>query len=332
MKNKILVIGSGAWGTALATVLDNSSNNEVWIYGINIEQLEEIKKGYNSKVLKKLTFKPIINAISNFDEIINDMNFIIIAIPTDKIEEFLILNKNKINKNTIIVNTSKGFDLKSNKPISYLIERILNRDIVTLIGPSFATELVEKNRTIVNIIGKNIDICNKANLIFSDNDYFICENVTENIESLLYISAMKNIFAIFMGFLSFKEKSINTQACFFIEIMNEIKKYLMSKDINTDNLISHSALGDVFLTCVSIKSRNFNFGYNVAKFGIKKALNDNTKVIEGFTTINNLRECFFKNDEYPFLKTLIDLIDEEISSDNFIDEIWKILLVKKRIK
>ena len=57
-----------------------------------------------------------------------------------------------------------------------------------------------------------------------------------------------------------------------------------------------------------------------------------SKVIEGFTTINNLRECFFKNDEYPFFKTLIDLIDEEISSDNFVDEIWKILLLKKRIK
>jgi hypothetical protein len=26
------------------------------------------------------------------------------------------------------------------------------------------------------------------------------------------------------------------------------------------------------------------------------------------------------------------LIDEEISSDNFVDEIWKILLLKKRIK
>ncbi len=331
MKNKILVIGSGAWGTALSTVLDNSNNNEVWIYGINNQQLEEIKKGYNSKVLKDLTFKPILNAISNFDEIINDMDFIIIAIPTDKIEEFLISNKDKINTNTIIINTSKGFDLKNNEPITYLIEKILNRDIVTLIGASFATELVEKNKTIVNIVGKNIDICNKANLIFSNNDYFICENITENIDSLLYISSMKNIFAIFMGFLSFKEKSINTKSCFFIEIMNEIKRYLISKNINTDNLISHSALGDVFLTCISTKSRNFNFGYDVAKYGIKKALSENTKVIEGFTTINNLRECFFKNDEYLFFKTLIDLIDEEISSDNFVDEIWKILLLKKRI-
>jgi len=140
---------------------------------------------------------------------------------------------------------------------------------------------------------------------------------------------MKNVFAIFMGFLNYQENSINTQSSFFIEILNEIKKYLKSKNLDINNLITHSALGDIFLTCISNKSRNFSFGYNIAQYGIEKAINEN-QTVEGLTTINNLREIFLNNDEYPFLKNLIQLIDNNISNEKFVNQIWKELVNKNK--
>ena len=47
--SKILVIGTGAFGTALANVL-LQNNHIVNMYGINDTQLDDLKKGYNKRI------------------------------------------------------------------------------------------------------------------------------------------------------------------------------------------------------------------------------------------------------------------------------------------
>ena len=47
---KITVLGAGAWGTALAKVLQENGNTVI-LWDINAETLDELRRGRNEKLL-----------------------------------------------------------------------------------------------------------------------------------------------------------------------------------------------------------------------------------------------------------------------------------------
>ncbi|HLP77117.1 MAG TPA: 2-dehydropantoate 2-reductase N-terminal domain-containing protein, partial [Candidatus Paceibacterota bacterium] len=51
---KVCVLGAGAWGTALAKVLQENGNS-VTLWDINTAALEEIQRGRNEKYLPGVT-------------------------------------------------------------------------------------------------------------------------------------------------------------------------------------------------------------------------------------------------------------------------------------
>lgn len=77
--------------------------------------------------------------------------------------------------------------------------------------------------------------------------------------------AMKNIVAIAAGIsdgLGFGE---NTKAALMTRGLHEIRKLAKVKGALPETLNGLSGLGDLCATCISSKSRNYQFGYNLAK-------------------------------------------------------------------
>ena len=101
MTKKILVIGSGSWGTAIAGHLAKK-NLSVNLLTRNKETLNEINNfHHNEKYLPKINLSKNLKAIT---EINGDYEFVFIALPSKNIAEiFLKISQIKFNQECCFV-------------------------------------------------------------------------------------------------------------------------------------------------------------------------------------------------------------------------------------
>jgi len=171
MTSKILVIGSGAWGTALALLLAKQKSR-VNLLTRNQSTLNEINNSHsNDKYLPKIKLPNNIYAINEFN---GDYDFVFIALPSNNIAEiFLKISQIKFNKNCCFVICSKGLIEDSLEFFSNAFERIIgHKNYAILSGPNFAIEVAQDLPTISTIACLDHVIYNKISSIISNpNDF-----------------------------------------------------------------------------------------------------------------------------------------------------------------
>lgn len=322
--SKILVLGTGAFGTALANVLLENGHT-VNMYGINEEQMDDIKKGYNKEFFGNKKLVKIPNLVTtDFVEAIKGMEYIVIAVPSKYIQDTLKAHKKNIKSNIIIINSSKGIDPISGLNYFTLIHKVLPKNKVCAIaGPSFAKDLFERKHSIVNVICSDIKIAKKTAKLF-ENKYFKVKPIEDTNGSSLN-SALKNGLAVCCGMLDGLGYSINTISAVITRGLQEMTHFIMSQEGQMFTTLEYCGLGDVYLTCSSNKSRNFRLGISIAKKGVKKALSENNLTVEGVEIINDIHPIISKNEEYALFNLLYDLLHLKVQPSKFIEKLWEII-------
>ena len=150
--DKIAILGSGSWGTALGKILAEKGYT-VFIWGRNKNVIEDINiNRENSRYLKSVKLPASLNATENIEEALQDADIVILAVTSQSNRETLNRIKNLVKDSTIIVNVSKGLEINTNKRASEISEEILPYNkFVALSGPSHAEEVaVNMPTTIVS--------------------------------------------------------------------------------------------------------------------------------------------------------------------------------------
>ncbi|MFL1073732.1 glycerol-3-phosphate dehydrogenase, partial [Mycoplasmopsis synoviae] len=82
-------------------------------------------------------------------------------------------------------------------------------------------------------------------------------------------SIFKNILVLANGILNPKNYVINTKAALISRGISEMKKYTLYSGGKLETLLGLTGIGDLIVTAFSRYIRNFNFGYDFGKNGIK---------------------------------------------------------------
>nr|WP_272873028.1 NAD(P)-binding domain-containing protein [Mycoplasma phocoeninasale] len=172
MRQKIAILGSGGMGTACATILEDN-NHDVIIYGIDGQEIEDLKNGRNLKYFPDNISFPNFKTTNNLDEAVIDADYILFAIPTQFIEEIFKLVVSKVTKPTIFINVAKGFWPNTAVSVYDEMNNLIKTNskimgVVSLIGPSFAIDIVKKNITLVNAVAYNKNLAKKVQKLFSN--------------------------------------------------------------------------------------------------------------------------------------------------------------------
>jgi len=280
---KITVLGSGSWGTALAQVLADN-HHSVMIWGKDLDEVVDIHMYHqNEKYFPGIHINEDIEATNDLS-LANKAEIVVLAVPTGAIEDVCKLINEHFHKKIIIVNVAKGFHPVTHKRLSVVIretvkEEILE-DVVSLIGPSHAEEVIQRLLTTINAVCENEESSIKVQNAFSNNYFRVYRN-TDVIGAETGV-AIKNIIAIASGILSGLGLGDNARAALMTRGLAEMSRYGIYFGAKPDTYLGLTGVGDLIVTCTSVHSRNFQAGLLIGQHDSARIFWDtNTKTVEG---------------------------------------------------
>ena len=275
----IHILGNGAWGNALFSVVKH-----------NCPTVSIVKRG------QKLI----------------DPDIVVLSVPTQSIRESL---KNiSTDKNIIIVNTAKGIEKSTHLLPHKIVQSIFGNDVeyYTLIGPSFAQEVIKQMPTLVNLgySKKNSNNIKVKNLFQTD---FFRVKLTAGVEVLELSAAFKNIYAIACGLADGLGYGANTRVKLIVLAVDEMNTLYERLHWTIDSHITAGTVGDLILTCNSAESRNFTFGSLLAAHSVQDALTMVDSTVEG---INSLTSVGYFEKKAGTKLLLADFVSNIVKMDN----------------
>lgn len=311
---KIGIFGTGAYGLALSSILtDNHCELTMWTKFIEEkEQLEEQRK--NEKLLSGYELAPNVKITTDVRECLEEKELLIIAIPVAFITSLCQEIKPFLREQPILI-ASKGIEQKTGLFVHQILEQELQtKNIAVLSGPTFAIDIPQKEPIALTVATQSLAIQQQLSRALS-NTYTTIE-YSEDIIGVEVAGAMKNIFALSSGILEGLGCNSSTKAKFFKNYIEEEKKLIDQLGGNSSTMLTYAGVGDLFLTCTSIESRNFSYGKLLAITDTNKKedqqkreeyLKNNT--LEGIYTLKSVTEILEqKKISLPFINTMNDIL------------------------
>lgn len=286
--SKVLVVGAGSWGTALAIVLaDNGLDVRIWAR--RKEQVHEINERHtNEEYLPGITLPKNIVGYSDLKEASSSVDTILIVVPTKAIRETMKRLKEVLTKPVTIIHATKGIEPKTHKRVSEMIEEELEgtnllKDVVVLSGPSHAEEVSLRQPTTVTVSSKSLLAAEFAQDLFMNQHFRVYTN--PDLVGVEIGGALKNIIALACGLTHGLGLGDNSKAAIMTRGLAEITRLGIKLGANRETFAGLSGLGDLIVTCTSTHSRNYRAGILLGQGKtIEEVLESMGMVVEGIRT------------------------------------------------
>lgn len=164
MSKQVLVIGSGAFGSALTQVLV-SNHHIVDVLGKDEYELLSLKEtGMNAKFFGEMKLvHPIRNTFTNLNSSLSTYHYdyIFIVIPGVAVKDVVGQLLQYDLSQTVIINACKGIDEETDSSYLMYLKKHLDktRGVVSVIGPSFAYDTFFLKPTVINVVGDDKIVC-----------------------------------------------------------------------------------------------------------------------------------------------------------------------------
>ena len=282
--NKVAVIGSGSWATALAKMLLENVPHINW-YLRKPETIEDFEKsGHNPRYLQNVEFDTDrISFYNDIDAITEESDILVLAIPSAYLPVVLGDIKTDIG-NKYILSGIKGIVAEENLLIVQYLNKYFNvpyENMGVIAGPCHAEEVALERLSYLTIASLDEENANTfAGLIQCD---YIKTTISDDIWGTEYASVLKNIIAIASGICHGLRYGDNFHAVLISNAIQEIKRFVDTVHPITRDIKSSAYLGDLLVTAYSQFSRNRTFGTMIGKgYPVKAARLELNMIAEGY--------------------------------------------------
>lgn len=298
---KIVVVGSGAFGTAIAESLvrDDTKKNKILLFGINNKEIIDINFHNKNSKYYSLKLSPRLYATSNPEEAFKDVDIILLAVPSvainSSIKDTIVPN---LTKPAYFVNLAKGFDYINQETLDKALIKSIpekwSKGVLKLAGASFASEVIEKEPTSFVLAAEDLEVSKEVAKHLNNRTMKV--SPSKSLEAVEWLSIIKNPMALLQGIVAGLGYKVNTRALFFSQAINEMRKLLKFQGLDDTVIFSPAGIGDMYLTGSSRKSRNYATGFELGKHNkvTQKSLGK-FATVEGIRSIEVLLRISRKN-------------------------------------
>ncbi|KEG11909.1 glycerol-3-phosphate dehydrogenase [Trypanosoma grayi] len=291
------MVGSGAFGTAMATVLAKKAET-VSVWHLDAKEAQMInEKRENVLFLKGVPLPSNVTYTADTMACIANADILLLAIPTQFLRGYLKKNSDLIRRHIVerrvpIVVCSKGIERSSLQfPAQILADFLPGYPISVLAGPSFALEVAKGMHTHVCTAATDINMARRVQRIITTADgTFRCWASTD-IVGCEVASAVKNVLAIASGAIKGLGTDCNARAALITRGLLEIRNLTLALGGTGEAVFGLAGLGDLLLTCSSELSRNFTVGKKLSQGMTMAEIRRTSKAVaEGVATAESLEQ------------------------------------------
>ena len=279
---KIMVLGSGGWGSALAIML-SQNGHDVTLWSFLQEEYETLARDReNKQFLSGVKFPDNLKLTSDMS-LASNAELIVMATPSFAVAETAKKLANIMSKGTIIVNVSKGIDRDSGKRLSEVVSDAVGErgEVVVLSGPSHAEEVGRNIPTTVVVAAKKRDVAETVQDVFMNDRFRVY--ITPDIVGVELGAALKNVIALCAGICDGMGLGDNTKAALMTRGLTEMARLGVALGGASETFAGLAGIGDLIVTCTSMHSRNRRAGILIGE-GVspKEAVAKIGAVVEGY--------------------------------------------------
>ncbi|MBQ6498159.1 MAG: NAD(P)-dependent glycerol-3-phosphate dehydrogenase [Bacilli bacterium] len=305
---KIGLFGTGAYGLAISSILvHNHCDVTMWTkHEKEKEQLEKTKK--IEKYLPGFKIDDSIKVTCDVKTCIKDADLLIIAIPAVFVDSLCQEMAPYIKDNHILIAT-KGIEQGTGLFMHEIVEKHLDTENIAVIsGGTFAVDLITKMPAGLAIASTSPETTLLARQALQNNYLKLREN--SDMVGIEICGSIKNVIALAAGMLAGLKANDSTKAMFLTEATHDMEEILKAFGSDQRTVMSFAGIGDLFLTCTSVKSRNYSFGQLIGEKKSKKTIDEylNETTVEGYYTLESIYQLLKdKEVKIPIIDLIYDI-------------------------
>lgn len=278
---RITVLGAGAWGTALARLLQQGPN-EVTLWGHIAEWLEEIRQTRrNDRFLPGINLPGELILQPSLRQAIVDAECVVVAVPSQPYRE---VTRHLAEYSGVIVSVTKGIEYETGLSMcGILAQNAPKAKCAALSGPTFATEVARDIPTAIVAASQDRTVATAVQQLFNRPTFRVY--TSSDLLGVELGGALKNVVAIAAGVGDGLGYGDNAKAALVTRAIVEIRRLGVACGAQGETFTGLSGLGDLMVTCFSRQSRNRGFGERVGRGDKPKDIvGSMVAVAEGYPT------------------------------------------------
>lgn len=307
---RVTVLGGGSFGTAMAnTAVRNGCDTKIWIRDEAVA--EEINRTHvNQRYLPDFQLETGLVAVSDVEQAVRDRDIILVAIPSHSFRDVLKQIRPFISSQAV-VSLTKGIEANTFCFMSDIIQQELPEvPFGVLSGPNLAKEIVA-GQPAGTVIASDSELVRYAVQQALHSALFRVF-ASDDVHGVELGGALKNIYAVAMGMAAAYNVGENTKSMLLTRALAEMSRFAVKLGANPLTFLGLSGVGDLFATCNSPLSRNYQIGFALGKGKtLEQATKELGQTAEGINTVVQVRARAEELDVYmPITCALYDVIFE----------------------
>ena len=276
---KVAVVGSGAWGTALAIRLcKNGHDVTMWTF-----EKELIPQMENERINIRLPGVALPEGlkISPDYSCVSGCKMVVVAAPSFPIRSVSRGIAPYIDEDAVVVSVTKGIEQGTQMRMSQVVAQETGRKVVVLTGPSHAEEVARDVPT------GCLSACTDKAMAEFVQDAFMSETfriyTSPDAVGAELGAALKNVIALCAGVTDGLGYGDNTKAMLMTRGLTEMARLGIALGASKDTFTGLAGVGDLIVTCTSMHSRNRRAGILIGQGkSVDEAMKEVGAVVEGY--------------------------------------------------
>ena len=261
---RIVVVGAGAFGTALAAVVALEGKSPVTLIGRDPALMSELR---DDRVHDEaLPGVPLPDALefSAEPDALEDASIVLFAMPSQAHADAAKHYGPYLPSDALVVTCAKGIDRTSGRLLTEVLDHELpHHSVAVLSGPGFAADIARGLPTAMSIAADDQALAERLALVLSGRTFRLYAS-TDRIGVQLG-GALKNVLAIACGIVEGAGLGESARAALISRGLAEMSRLVVAMGGKADTVRGLSGLGDLVLTGTSHQSRNLRFGIAVGR-------------------------------------------------------------------